>query len=105
MYDDKLKILAKDIDEVHLPDEFKFETFGEAGNEIDALELYEELFDYSYEVIHDKPLCSNFNLFRNNKEKVYSFLLAYLKDEKIGQVCSVCYEFCVAISDILFSKT
>lgn len=104
MYDEKLKLLAKKIDLVHLPDEFKFETFGEGENEVDAMELYEELFDYSYAVAHDQTLGSNFNVFLNHREKVFNFLLAYSKDEKIGEVCSVCYEFCVAISDILFNK-
>lgn len=98
MYTVELKKLAKKVYSVSLPDKFKFGYF---NSEIDTLELYEELFDYSYEIINNLPLASNFCLFARNKEKVKCFLFKNMQDIDIGTICSICLEFCVAISDLL----
>ena len=47
MYSEKLKTLANELECVHIPEEFKF---GEFENGFDMMELYEELFDYAYEI-------------------------------------------------------
>ena len=65
------------------------------------MELYEELFDYSYEIIHDLPLVSNFSLFLKNKEKVKTFLSENIKDDKIGRICNLCCEFCDVLLELL----
>lgn len=102
MYKENIKLLAKKLDNVHIPDEFKF---NEGNFEIDTMELYEELFDYSYEIQNDLPLVSNFNVFIKNKNKVMEFLLKNIKDRYIGAICLVCYEFCFAISNDLDLNT
>lgn len=98
MYSDEIKTLANKVYLVSIPYKFKFDYF---DNEIDTLEVYEELFDYAYEIINNLPLVSNFNLFARNKEKIKMFLFKNRQDKDIGNICSVCFEFCVAISDLL----
>ena len=65
MYTKQTKLIADAFYSEHIPDEFKFSQY----DEIDTMELYEELFDYSYEILNDLPLASNFNVFANNKIK------------------------------------
>ena len=60
MYSEKLKTLANELECVNIPEEFKF---GEFVNGFDMMELYEELFDYAYEIKKNRPLKSNFSVF------------------------------------------
>ena len=53
MYSEKIKTLANELECVHIPEEFKF---GEFENGFDMMELYEELFDYAYEIKNNRPL-------------------------------------------------
>lgn len=96
MYSSSLKKLAEEIEKVHIPDEFKF-----YDDEIDLMEIYEELFDYSFEVKNNLPLGSNFKSVAENYQNILKFLETKLKDKKIGEVCTICYNFCIEIKNYI----
>ena len=92
MYSVKLKELATEIEHINIPEEFKF---GEFENGFDMMELYEELFDYSYEIKNNRPLKSNFSMFLNNKDIVIEQLEISKNNNKIiYNICDACYRFC-----------
>lgn len=99
MYSSSLKKLAEEIEKVYIPDEFKF-----YDDEIDLMEIYEELFDYSFEVKNNLPLGSNFKTVAENYQKILKFLETKLMDEKIGEICTVCYKFCNGINSHIDKK-
>lgn len=97
MYSMKLKLLANELIGVHIPDDFKF---GEFENGFDMMELYEELFDYAYQIKDDcpLPLDSNFSVFSKHKDVVMEQLvLSKNKNKLICNICDVCYRFCCEI--------
>lgn len=92
MYSVKLKELATEIEHINIPEEFKF---GEFENGFDMMELYEELFDYSYEIKNNRPLKSNFSMFSNNKDIVIEQLkISKTNNKLLYDICDVCYRFC-----------
>lgn len=92
MYSVKLKELANELEQIHIPEEFKF---GEFENGFDMMELYEELFDYSYEIKNNRPLKSNFSVFLKNKDIIIEQLqISKSKNKQIYNICDVCYRFC-----------
>lgn len=101
MYNEQLKLLASKINLVHIPDKFKF---GDCCEKFDTFELYEELFDYSYEILHDMPLFSNFNVLTAHKNEIMYFLAEEQNDVEIGEICNVCLQFCFAIIKLLSSN-
>lgn len=68
------------------------------------MEIYEELFDYSFEVKNNLPLGSNFKTVAENYQKILKFLETKLMDEKIGEICTVCYKFCNGINSHIDKK-
>jgi hypothetical protein len=99
MYSAKLKELSTELEHVSIPEEFKF---GEFENGFDMMELYEELFDYSYEIKNDRPLKSNFSMFLNNKDIVIEQLeISKAKNKLIYDICDVCDRFCREIYTIV----
>ena len=95
MYSVKLKELAAELEIVNIPEDFKF---GEFENGFDMMELYEELFDYSYEIKNNRPLKSNFSLFLKNKDIVIEQLkISKTKNESIYNICDVCCRFCCEV--------
>ena len=99
MYSDTLKTLSKELENVHIPEEFKF---GEFENGFDMMELYEELSDYSYEILNNRSLKSNFSVFLKNKDIVIKQLeISKTKNDVIYNICDVCHRFCSALYDII----
>ena len=95
MYSEKIKKLANELEKVHIPEEFKF---GEFENGFDMMELYEELFDYAYEIKNNRPLKSNFSMFLKNKDVVIEQLNFFkTKHKVIYTICDVCHRFCCEI--------
>ncbi len=95
MYSEKLKTLANELECVNIPEEFKF---GEFENGFDMMELYEELFDYAYEIKNNRTLKSNFSLFLRNKDIIIEQLeISKIKHKSIYNICDVCHRFCCEI--------
>ena len=100
MYSEELKKAAQDIIDVHVPPAFKFCEY-DGAEDVDGLELYEELFDYAWEIKENMSLFSPFNLFLNHKDRVLAFLRDHQNDKTIGEICRVCLAFCLRIRDLI----
>ena len=57
----KQSFIQEKMNEANIP-------YSEFENGFDMMELYEELFDYAYEIKKNRPLKSNFSVFLKNKD-------------------------------------